>query len=160
MASLYKSFGGYSKSLGVVILCLTVSLYSCKQKPENLITIKATGNELHTLAFDKKEIHIKVGQEVIIALENNSLGNDEIAEHNIVIVNPELVDSVCIASAMAGKENDYLPEGSHQIIASTELTKKYSTKRLRFTPQAKGKLMFICTVPGHYPRMKGEIIVE
>ena len=82
----------------------------------------------------------------------------EIMKHNIVVLNDaSKIDEVGTAALKA--ENN-VPDHPSIIAASDMIGPGESTELVVNIPNEPGIYPYICTFPGHYQVMKGEIIVE
>lgn len=144
------------------------ALMAKKKKPEppnpfdnqpglQTITIKTIPERL---LYDLREFKVAPGGPVKLVFEN-----PDVTPHNLLIVQPGAADEV----GMAGNEMAKTPDGfakgfipdSPKILHKTKMLNQGDREVLRFTaPTAKGKYPYICTFPGHWLVMKGEMIVE
>ncbi|MFN0077827.1 MAG: PVC-type heme-binding CxxCH protein [Prosthecobacter sp.] len=121
------------------------------------ITIKTIPERL---LYDLREFQVAPGAPVKLVFEN-----PDVTPHNLLIVQPGAADEV----GMAGNEMAKTPDGfakgfipdSPKILHKTKMLNQGDRETLRFTaPTAKGTYPYICTFPGHWLVMKGEMIVE
>jgi plastocyanin len=121
------------------------------------VTIKTIPERL---LYDLREFKVKPGAPVKLIFEN-----PDVTPHNLLIVQPGAADEV----GMAGNEMAKTPDGfakgfipdSPKILHKTKMLNQGDREVLRFNaPTAKGKYPYICTFPGHWLVMKGEMIVE
>ncbi len=144
------------------------ALMAKKKKPEppnpfdnqpglQTITIKTIPERL---LYDLREFKVAPGAPVKLVFEN-----PDVTPHNLLIVQPGAADEV----GMAGNEMAKTPDGfakgfipdSPKILHKTKMLNQGDSETLRFAaPAAKGKYPYICTFPGHWLVMKGEMIVE
>ncbi|MFM2141701.1 MAG: hypothetical protein RLZZ476_245 [Verrucomicrobiota bacterium] len=144
------------------------ALMAKKKKPEppnpfdnqlglQTITIKTIPERL---LYDLREFKVAPGAPVKLVFEN-----PDVTPHNLLIVQPGAADEV----GMAGNEMAKTPDGfakgfipdSPKILHKTKILNQGDREVLRFTaPTAKGKYPYICTFPGHWLVMKGEMVVE
>lgn len=112
------------------------------------------------LLFDVREFKVKAGAPVKLVFEN-----PDVTPHNLLIVQPGAADEV----GMAGNEMAKLPDGmakgfipdSPKILHKTKMLMQGDVETLRFqAPAAPGRYPYICTFPGHWLVMKGEMVVE
>ncbi len=122
------------------------------------ITVNTPGESMQEMRYDVDVIKINSGQQVKLTLNNPA--EAEAMKHNFVIVKKSDAKSVAKAGLEAGKEQGYLPEDSDKIYAASELVDPGQQTTLEFNLDKAGKYEFICTYPGHYPLMKGKIVVE
>lgn len=112
------------------------------------------------LLFDVREFKVKAGAPVKLVFEN-----PDVTPHNLLIVQPGAADEV----GMAGNEMAKLPDGmakgfipdSPKILHKTKMLMQGDSEVLRFAaPVTPGRYPYICTFPGHWLVMKGEMVVE
>lgn len=122
-----------------------------------LVTIKTVPERL---LFDVREFKVKAGAPVKLVFEN-----PDVTPHNLLIVQPGAADEV----GMAGNEMAKLPDGmakgfipdSPKILHHTKMLMQNESQALRFkAPETPGRYPYICTFPGHWLVMKGEMVVE
>ncbi|WP_308989478.1 DUF7133 domain-containing protein [Roseibacillus persicicus] len=112
------------------------------------------------LQFAPTELRAAPGSKVRLVFEN-----PDIMMHNWVLLAPGSVDEVgALADQLAaqpdGAAKDYLPE-SPKILAASKLLSPKETQEFVFeAPAEAGVYPFICTFPGHWRVMKGNLIVE
>jgi azurin len=116
------------------------------------------GSAGENLAFDKTTLTATAGQQMTVNFKNNSASQ----QHNWVLVSggDDVASAVANAGLTAGPEANYLPADKAQVVASTPLANGGETTTASFTAPAAGTYQFICTVPGHYPLMKGTLTVQ
>ncbi|MEK6239519.1 MAG: HEAT repeat domain-containing protein, partial [Planctomycetales bacterium] len=95
--------------------------------------------------------------------------NPDATDHNLVVVKPGALEEVGMAANLMAKDpkhanSDFIPaEKKHLILAASPMigpTRKSRVTVMRFTaPKAAGIYPFVCTFPGHWVVMKGEIVV-
>jgi len=121
------------------------------------VTIKTIPERL---LYDVRDFKVKAGQPVKLVFEN-----PDVTPHNLLIVQPGAADEV----GMAGNEMAKLPDGmakgflpdSPKILHHTRMLMQNESETLRFTaPEMAGAYPYICTFPGHWLVMKGEMVVE
>ena len=109
------------------------------------------------LRYDVTEIKLKVGDTLKL-----TFSNPDIMQHNLVIVQKGAsakVATAAMALGAAGMEKGFIPE-SDSIIAHSKLLNKDQKDELVVKFDKPGIYPYICTFPGHYVIMKGNIIVE
>ncbi|MDZ4402981.1 PVC-type heme-binding CxxCH protein [Prosthecobacter sp.] len=112
------------------------------------------------LLYDLREFKVKPGAPVKLVFEN-----PDVTPHNLLIVQPGAADEVGMAGNEMAKTPDGLAKGfipdSPKILHKTKMLNQGDSETLRFTaPSAKGSYPYICTFPGHWLVMKGEMVVE
>lgn len=112
------------------------------------------------LLYDVREFRVKAGTPVKLVFEN-----PDVTPHNLLIVQPGAADEVGLAGNEMAKLTDgmarhFIPD-SPQILHQTKLLNQGESETLRFlAPSNPGSYPYLCTFPGHWLVMKGEMIVE
>lgn len=112
------------------------------------------------MLFTIAKFAVKRGQPVKLTLTN-----PDHCAHNLVIVQPGALEEVGMAgNEMAkdpkGIEKHFVPE-SPKVLHHTHLVNQNEAEVLRFrAPDAAGVYPYLCTFPGHWVVMKGEMVVE
>lgn len=116
------------------------------------------GSDGENLAFDKTTLTATAGQQVTLNFKNNSA----VQQHNWVLVQGGEAEAQAVADAglTAGLEADYLPADKANVVVNTDVVDPNGTDSETFTAPAAGTYLYICTVPGHYPLMKGTLTVN
>ncbi len=111
------------------------------------------------MAFDKKLLYAKAGQTIELVLNNK----DEMP-HNVVVIQPgtldafgEMVDSFLKKPGAA--EAGYVPNSRYVLGVVDMLDPAESASVIIQLPDEPGRYPFVCTFPGHWRMMQGEIIV-
>lgn len=120
--------------------------------------VMLTGND--QMQFNTKEIKVKAGEKVTVTLKHIGKMDKNVMGHNFVLLTQgaDLVDFA--TKAATSKDNDYIPEGTTDIIAHTKIIGGGETDVIEFDAPAAGTYEFLCSFPGHYGMMKGVFIVE
>jgi putative membrane-bound dehydrogenase-like protein len=111
------------------------------------------------MKFSVENFTVKPSQRVKITFTNP----DEM-QHNLVVIRPGTTDAVgALADAMArtpdAAERNYIPP-TPDVITSTKLADPNETVTLEFVaPRQAGDYPYICTFPGHWRIMKGNMKV-
>jgi len=110
------------------------------------------------LAYDKTALAVFAGQQVTLKLTDTSTAQ----QHNWILVRGDdaVAQKIATDGLLAGLAKSYLPEDMSNIIAHAPLANAGQTVEVTFTAPAAGTYIFICTVPGHYPLMKGSLTVS
>lgn len=121
------------------------------------VTIKTIPERL---LYDVREFKVKAGQPVKLIFEN-----PDVTPHNLLIVQPGAADEVGLAGNEMAKTPDGLAKGfipdSPKILHTTPLLSQGEREILRFRAPAKpGRYPYLCSFPGHWLVMKGEMVVE
>lgn len=109
------------------------------------------------MTFSKKSIHAKEGQTVHLIVKNKTADKKEVMWHNWVLLKKGV--NVSKFAQKAVKDENY-PLTSSDVIIATKTLGGGDTQTLTFKVPTKGKYKFICTFPGHYLMMNGDLIVE
>ncbi len=128
------------------------------QQPDlQTVTIKTIPERL---LYDVREFKVKAGKPVKLVFEN-----PDVTPHNLLIVESGAADEVGLAGNEMAKLTDgvarhFIPD-STKILHATKLLNQGEIENLRFVaPSTPGVYPYICTFPGHWLVMKGEMIVE
>lgn len=119
------------------------------------IVVKSSGTDL---SYDITEIRAKAGSTITIRYDNSSD-----MPHNIVFVNGrEDIQPVGVAGIQA-RDTGYVPmddANQARIFAYTELARPGEVVDVTFTVPEPGTYPYICTYPGHFTMMQGDLISE
>ncbi len=107
------------------------------------------------------DIHAKPNQPVRI-----EFSNPDATPHNLVLVQPGSLEEVGLAAnemakdPEAAKSGQFIPK-SNKIIVHTKMLNQGETEVLRFkAPRKSGVYPYLCSFPGHWTIMKGNLIVK
>ena len=118
-------------------------------------------NGTDQMTFDVKEIRVKPGQRVNVTLHHSGSLPKTAMGHNFVLLKKGVDLPTFAEKAMEAADNQYIPKGSKDIIAYTDLIGGGETTSVSFeAPTEAGTYEYICSFPGHYAMMKGSLIVE
>ncbi|MFK5922037.1 MAG: GDSL-type esterase/lipase family protein [Verrucomicrobiota bacterium] len=112
------------------------------------------------LLYSLKSFEVKPGQAVRI-----DFVNPDATPHNLVIVEPGALEEVGMAANEMAKDPEaaklgFIPQ-SDKIIHHSRMLNAYEAQYLRFkAPTEPGVYPYICTFPGHWILMRGEMIVK
>ena len=112
------------------------------------------------MRFNLSEITVKAGETVTLTLKHTGKLPKTAMGHNWVLLAAGTDIKAFATEAMKARDNEYIPEGSEQILAHTALVGGGEEVTIEFTAPAAGEYDFICSFPGHYALMKGKLIVE
>ena len=124
-----------------------------RARPVKLLT--ASG-----LAFARKSFTVKAGKPIKFTLENPDL-----LPHNWVLVKPGAKESVGQLSNLMiadpdGFKRHYVPD-TDDVLVHTNVVDPKSKSTIYFrAPKKPGRYPYLCTFPGHWRVMNGEMIVE
>jgi len=111
------------------------------------------------LLFSKKSLTAKAGQWIGLSFDNT-----DHMPHNLVIIAPGTYQSVGKATDLmlsdpSAASKNYVPDHA-KVIAQTPMVLPKSKFELVFqAPEQPGRYPFLCTFPGHWRLMKGELII-
>ena len=113
------------------------------------------------LKFAVTSFEVKSGQTVKLTIKKGGSMPKASMAHNVVILKPGVnVDQFAI-SAMTSAATEYVPTGSEaQVIAHTKLVGAGESDTIEFKAPAPGTYRFLCTFPGHFATMQGDMIVK
>ncbi|MEE2888424.1 MAG: PVC-type heme-binding CxxCH protein [Planctomycetota bacterium] len=131
---------------------------------KNLKTIKISC-VAEKMKFTVERFEVKPRQPVKVVFTNS-----DATDHNIVFVRPGKAEAVGIAAAVMAQDpknanSDFVPKSKSRLIlhASKMIgpTRKSKIDVMRFrAPNKPGVYPYICTFPGHFTIMKGEMVVR
>lgn len=139
--------------LTIFTLAFTSTVYA-----QDKVEITVESND--RMQFDTDEIKVKAGQTVVLTLKHVGKLPKAAMGHNWVLLTQgtSIQEFGSAASKFAG--NEYIPEGTDDVIVYTKLIGGGQETTIEFTAPEKGTYDFICSFPGHYAMMKGKFIVE
>ena len=112
------------------------------------------------MRYDTPRLVVEAGKPLEIIMENG-----DFMPHNLVVVKPGTREKIGNeAATMKPEELDdegraYMPKDSN-ILAATKLLNSGQRETLKFTaPSEEGACEYVCTFPGHYQFMWGQMIV-
>ncbi len=113
------------------------------------------------MQFDKDLFRVESGEEITLTLKNVGELPKESMGHNVVVLVPGTDIASFGADATGAKDNDYIPEDADDVIvAHTDLLGPGEETTITFTIDEPGVYPFLCSFPGHFGSMKGEIVAE
>ena len=115
---------------------------------------------VENLSYESREIHVRAGESVGFTLHN-----PDVVPHNWALVKPGSLQRVgelankLIADPEAFARH-YIPQ-SDDVLCYTDIVSPGQSQSIYFqAPVAPGRYPFLCTFPGHWMIMNGELIVE
>jgi azurin/glucose/arabinose dehydrogenase len=121
-------------------------------------TLKCVREELR---YDKARLVVEAGKPFQLVFEN-----PDGMPHNVVFVTPGKIQEVALAVAAQGPEKldtkgrAYVIEGDSRIFEATKIVAPGKSETLMIdAPAAEGTYHYVCTFPGHWSVMKGDLIV-
>lgn len=123
-----------------------------------MITIKTVREQLR---YDTTRFEVEAGKPFEIIFEN-----PDAMPHNIVFVLPGTMQDIALAvqaespEKLDSKGRSYVPENDPRVIDASRMLEAGQSETLKLTaPEDEGTYEFVCTFPGHWSVMKGEMIV-
>ncbi len=123
-----------------------------------VITIKTVREQLR---YDTARLVVEAGKPFEVIFEN-----PDAMPHNLVFVQPGTLQAVAESvqtqapDKLDSKGRAYVIEGDARVIAATKLVEAGKSETLDLTaPATEGIYPYVCTFPGHWAIMKGELIV-
>jgi len=124
--------------------------------PARKILIECGGN----LSFATRSVHVTAGEPISFTLVN-----PDVVPHNWALVKPGALERVGqMANRLVVDPNayarHYIPESS-DVLVHTDIVLPRETFTIYFrAPDEPGRYPYLCTFPGHWMVMNGEMIVE
>jgi azurin len=112
------------------------------------------------LQFVQKQLSAKAGEKVTIRFKN-----PDVVPHNWLLAKPgslEKLGALCnlMITDPKGLEKHYVPD-SPEVLVYTDMTNPQGTFTIHFTaPEKPGSYPYLCTFPGHWMIMNGQLKVE
>ncbi len=127
-------------------------------QPKDEIVLKALGDTISEIRFDKDTLQVE--RDAFVKLQLVNEGTNVPMVHNVVVTEHNKYKLIALAGARIGPVGNYVPE-SPMVIAASPLAKPGQTVLLEFkAPSEPGTYDFVCTYPGHWKRMHGILIVK
>lgn len=136
----------------------TTGSAATSQNEEGVVEVSIAGND--QMQFDKNEIRVQAGQTVRLTLEHVGQLQENVMGHNFVLLKKDADVTDFGQRAAQARDNEYIPEGSDEVIAHTELIGGGESTTIEFEAPEPGTYTFICSFPGHFVQMQGQFIVE
>lgn len=151
----------------LVIFLAFVFLIFCSGKNEGndgrdsnakSVEFNLTGND--QMKFNLTEMVVREGSLVKISFENIGKMAKNIMGHNFVLLKSGVNLSKFAAKAMVAKDSEYIPlDEKDKIIVFSKLLGPGEKTIIEFEAPAEGTYKYICSFPGHYTLMQGDLIV-
>ena len=125
---------------------------------DNVANITITGDD--AMKFNKSELRVKAGQKVKLTLTHIGTMDVKLMGHNVVILKQGVDAATFAAEAALAVDNNYIPEGTTDVIAHTDMIGGKQSTTVEFTAPEAGTYDFICSFPAHFALMQGKFIVE
>ena len=115
-------------------------------------------NSFDNMIYDKNKIEVKSGRNIILTLIHKGKVSKEFMGHNFVLLKKGVNIDEYAKKAVLAKSNDYIPN-SDETIAYTKMLGGGESTTISFLAPEAGIYNYICSFPGHYMLMRGELIV-
>jgi len=144
------------KFLSLIALGLSGAFLHADQK------ITVTGNDL--MQFDLKEFTVSAGEQVTLEFKNVGKMPKIAMGHNLVLLKAG-VSGIQFGQKVLGmgaSATNPLPEASKEdVLAATKLLGPGESDTITFTaPSEPGVHQYVCTFPGHFAMMRGNMTVK
>ena len=116
-------------------------------------------NSFDNMIYDKNKIEVNSGKNIILTLNHKGKVSKEFMGHNFVLLKKGVNVDEYAKKAVLAKSNDYIPD-SDEAIAYTEMLGGGESTTISFLAPEAGIYTYICSFPGHYMMMRGELIVK
>ena len=126
---------------------------------DNEDLIKIVLNSYDNMMYDKKTIEVKYGKNIRLTLNHKGKIGKEFMGHNFVLLKKGVNVDEFAKKATLAKSNDYIPN-SDETIAFTKMLGGGESTTISFMAPDAGTYTYICSFPGHYMIMRGELIVN
>ena len=152
-----------SRSFALVAIVLGAGCVSEPPAPtpeQNAVFAQAVDVELVVVAarnamrYETTRVEAPAGATVRLVLDNRTTTSPSML-HNAVVLQPD-ADVDAIGREAAGLE-DFVPDDP-DVIAATPITRPGGRTAVVFTMPPPGVYPFVCTYPGHYQFMRGELV--
>ena len=116
-------------------------------------------NSFDNMIYDKNKIEVNSGKNIILTLNHKGKVSKEFMGHNFVLLKKGVNVDEYAKKAVLAKSNDYIPN-SDEAIAYTKMLGGGESTTISFLAPEAGIYNYICSFPGHYMMMRGELIVK
>jgi azurin len=116
-------------------------------------------NSFDNMIYDKNKIEVNSGKNIILTLNHKGKVSKEFMGHNFVLLKKGVNVDEYAKKAVLSKSNDYIPN-SDEAIAYTKMLGGGESTTISFLAPEAGIYTYICSFPGHYMMMRGELIVK
>ena len=116
-------------------------------------------NSFDNMIYDKNKIEVNSGKNIVLTLNHKGKVSKEFMGHNFVLLKKGVNVDEYAKKAVLAKSNDYIPN-SDEAIAYTKMLGGGESTTISFLAPEPGTYNYICTFPGHYMMMRGELIVN
>lgn len=124
-------------------------------------TIKLSADD--AMRFSATQLEARPGELLRIVFTNTGRVPKQAMAHNWVLLKPASDTEInAFGMAAATALPDYIPAAqAGQVLAHTKILGPGETDTVEFTaPETPGAYPFLCTFPGHFAMMKGQLLVK
>lgn len=157
LALIFNSCGGEAPKETTDASAETANTETSTTPSKKEISVEVVGNSMADMAYSPTLLTLVAGDTVSLTLVNKNSAEGML--HNILFVNLGKGQDIATAAIEAGPDKAYVPD-SPDVIAASGLAKPNETISMEFIAPAAGTYNFICTYPGHFPKMIGKLIVK
>lgn len=123
----------------------------------NSLTLEANDE----MQFSKTELRAVAGQTITLTLKHTGKMDKTVMGHDFVLLKQGTDIAAFGREAMTAKAEGFVPKSElKNVIAFTKLLGGGESDTIQFSVSEKGTYDYICSFPGHYAMMKGQLIVE
>lgn len=132
---------------------------SSSDQVSKVVEFNLTGND--QMKFNLKNMVVKEGETVKVNFVNIGVMAKEVMGHNFVLLKQGVDAASFAAKAAAAKDNEYIPTDSiDDIIVYSKMLGPGEKTVVEFKAPAPGTYKYICSFPGHFTTMQGNLIVR
>ncbi len=121
------------------------------------ITLEPVDNQMK---YATTELTAEAGEKIHLVFDNTATA--QAMKHNVVLLENDDSETAMEVARAGWKmpDQEYVPDHD-AVLATTDMADPGETVEMTFTaPDEPGEYLYICTFPGHYPTMKGTLVVE
>jgi azurin len=130
-------------------------------EPEVLTPLEVAIEASDDMKFNLNKIEAKEGQQIKLTLKNVGKMPKESMGHNWTLLTMDTDVTAYGVAAAGAKDTDYIPaDMKSNVIVSTKMLGPGEEETLTFDAPPAGIYTFICSFPGHFGSMRGELVVN
>jgi azurin len=111
------------------------------------------------MRFNANRIEAKAGQKLKVELKNAGALPKQAMGHDFVLLQSGSDLAAFGTKAATARDTDYLPSNAPEVLAHTKLLGPGESDTVELPDLKAGTYPFLCSFPGHYALMKGELVV-
>ena len=131
-----------------------------KKAKQKAMVVEVSLEGTDQMKFNKDEIKVPAGATVKLTLTHVGQLPASAMGHNFVLLKKGTDVTAFGVEAINFPNNNYIPENTDKVIASTEIIGGGESVTIEFTAPEPGTYTFVCTFPGHFSMMQGKFIAE